>query len=50
MTNVYCRNFMEQMYSTEREIVGPFLIKPSLKTLVGKNKSQKPQTFNRPLF
>ena len=42
MTNVYCRNFMEQIYCTEREIVGPFLIKLSLK-MIGW-KEQEPET------
>ena len=42
MINVYCRNSMEQIYSTEREIVGPFLIKLSLK-MIGR-KEQEPET------
>ena len=42
MTNAYCRNFMQQIYSTEREIVGPFLIKLSLK-MIGW-KGQEPET------
>ena len=37
-----CRNFMEQIYSTERQIFCPFLIKLSLK-MIGW-KEQEPET------